>query len=260
MSTFATVYTVQLLNSKIERAIDDILGNILPEEEKGPNEEKSLEDKANGIKPIAAGVLLVSYKCAWGPDRVEHRYFDLACWSVKPQDSVITNVTFRHRQLLNLFNSMKKRVPEVTEAPFPQKKWIGKKNYAYYADRYSQLQKYFDVVGKNQTVALDEEWLKFFKLQFDPAAVERMETFKAALESICKNESIDWEYAYGYAQRLGLDTSPVDLLKIVAVEKNWKNCCRTCKQQSLGSHSRIYPRFSESKNGKHSRRQAIWSY
>ncbi|ETO35419.1 hypothetical protein RFI_01644, partial [Reticulomyxa filosa] len=30
---------------------------------------------------------------------------------------------------------------------------------------------------------------------------------------------IDWEYAFGYAQRLGLDASEVDLLKIVAVEK-----------------------------------------
>jgi heme/copper-type cytochrome/quinol oxidase subunit 2 len=127
MAAFGIAYTTELLNSKIEGAIEDVIKGIMPEEEEKANAEKSLEDKANDVKPIAAGCMLLSYKDAWGPDKVEHRYFDMACWSIKPKDSVVVNVTFRHRQLLNLYNSMKKRIPEVTEAPFPQKKWIGKK-------------------------------------------------------------------------------------------------------------------------------------
>jgi len=110
MGRFGEAYTAQLLNSKIQDAIQDVVQGVMPDSDDGPtNEEKSLQDKDSDVKPIAAGVTLVSYKLAWGPDHVEHRYYDLACWNIKPKDSVITNVTFRHRQLINLNNSMKKK-------------------------------------------------------------------------------------------------------------------------------------------------------
>jgi len=80
------------------------------------------------------------------------------------------------------------------------------------------MQKYFDTLSQNPKVALNEDWLKFFKLQYDAAADLRIQTFQSALQQICSNENIDWEYSFEYAQRLGIDTSEVDLLKIVAVE------------------------------------------
>jgi hypothetical protein len=219
---FGVAYTTELLNAKIEGAIEDVIKGVMPENEDG-NEEKKLEDKMNDIKPIAAGVMLMSYKNAWGPDRVEHRYYDMACWSVKPKDSVITNVTFRHRQLLGLYTTIKKKVPEAGEMAFPQKKRFGKRDGQFYSDRFVAMQKYFDTMSKNPKIALDEDWLKFFKLQFDPAAALRLQIFQLALASICAKDSIDWEYSFGYAQRLGLDVSQVDLLKIVAVEKVGRN-------------------------------------
>ncbi|ETN99259.1 hypothetical protein RFI_38222, partial [Reticulomyxa filosa] len=103
------------------------------------------------------------------------------------------------------------------------------KDYEFYYNRFSTMQKYLDEISNEPEVTLDKGWLKFFKLQFiqkktkkhtvDPAAALRLEIFIAALQNICSKNSIDWEYAFGYAQRLGLDASKVDLLKIVAVEK-----------------------------------------
>jgi len=81
------------------------------------------------------------------------------------------------------------------------------------------MQTYYDTVSKNPKVSLDDEWLKHFKLKYDAKEALRIQTFQSALQQICSNDSIDWEYSFSYAQRLGLDTSEVDLLKIVAVEK-----------------------------------------
>jgi len=220
MSNFALAYTATLVNVKLEGAIADVIKGVTPSVGKDdPNEEKSLEDKDNGVKPIAAGIMLVSYKQGEGPDHVEHRYYDLAGWSIKTQDSVVTNVTYRHRQLLGLFNSMKKRIPEVAGIAFPQKKRFGKRDAAFYSERFVGMQKYYDTVSRNPKVSLDNEWLKFFKLKYDPAAALRIEIFTKTLQSMCKKESIDWEYAFGYAQRMGLESSEADLLKIVAIEK-----------------------------------------
>jgi len=126
---FGVLYVQTLLNTKIENAIDDVVQGVMPQssDDAPGNEEDTLESKADDVKPIAAGVTLVSVKLAWGPDRVEHRYYDLACWSVKPKNSVISNITFRHRQLLGLHNAIKKRLPESNTAPFPQKKNVWKK-------------------------------------------------------------------------------------------------------------------------------------
>jgi len=126
LGTFALAFTTALLNSKIEGAIEQVVRGVLPSKEE-KSDEKSLEDKANDLKPIAAGVLLLSYKQGEGPDRMEHRYYDVAAWSVKSQDSVITNLTFRHRQLMALHNSMKKRHPKMGQTAFPQKKNVWKK-------------------------------------------------------------------------------------------------------------------------------------
>jgi hypothetical protein len=125
MTNFGLTYTGTLVNVKIEGAIADVIKGVKPSSS-DPNEEKKLEDK-DSSKPIAAGVMLISYKQGAGPDQVERRFYDIAAWSIKPKDSVITNATFRHYQLLNLFNSMKKRVPAVAGVAFPQKKSLEKK-------------------------------------------------------------------------------------------------------------------------------------
>jgi len=96
---------------------------------------------------------------------------------------------------------------------------FGKRDYTFYSNRFTALQKYYDVVSKEPKITLDVEWLKFFKLQYDPAAALRLQMFTRALQTICEKESIDWEYSFGYAQRLGLEGCEADLLKIVAVEK-----------------------------------------
>jgi hypothetical protein len=219
LKDFALSYTITLVNVKVEATIADAINGVVPQSEGSANEEKSLDDKDSKAKPIAAGVMLVSYKQGAGPDNVEHRYYDLAAWSIKPKDSVITNVTFRHRQLLSLFNSMKKRVPEVASVAYPQKKMFGKRDYTFYSQRFGGMQKYYDTVSRNPKVSLDDEWLKFFKLKADPAAALRIQVFTKTLESICTKNSIDWEYSFGYAQRMGLESSQADLLKIVAIEK-----------------------------------------
>jgi hypothetical protein len=234
MSNFGLTYTATLVNVKIEAAIADSIKGITPSVGKeNPNEEKSLEDKDNGAKPIAAGVMLVSYKQGEGPDHVEHRYYDLAAWSIKTEDSVITNVTYRHRQLLGLFNSMKKRVPEVAGVAFPQKKRFGKRDAAFYSERFVGMQKYYDTVTRNPKVSSDKEWLKFFKLKYDPAAALRIEIFTKTLQSVCKKESIDWEYAFDYAQRMGLESSQADLLKIVAIEKVGRDAAARVNEKVL---------------------------
>jgi len=126
---FGVLYIQTLLNTKIDDAIAEVIQGVMPQsgEDESANEEKGLADKLDDVKPIAAGATLVSYKLAWGPDRVEHRYYDMACWNVKPKNSVIVNVTFRHRQLLGFFNSIKKKIPAANAAPFPQKKNVWKK-------------------------------------------------------------------------------------------------------------------------------------
>jgi len=219
LGEFALAYTTTLVNIKIEATIADVINGVVPQSGGSANEEKSLDDKDTKVKPIAAGVMLVSYKQGAGPDNVEHRYYDLAAWSIKPKDSVVTNVTFRHRQLLSLFNSMKKRVPEVASIAFPQKKMFGKRDYTFYSQRFGGMQKYYDTVSRNPKVSLDDEWLKFFKLKADPAAALRIQVFTKALATICTKNSIDWEYSFSYAQRMGLEASTADLLKIVAIEK-----------------------------------------
>ncbi|ETN97645.1 hypothetical protein RFI_39884, partial [Reticulomyxa filosa] len=146
--------------------IEDVIKSVKPESKEDPqNEEKTLEDKLNDVKPLAAGAVLLSYKSAWGPDHIDHRYYDFAAWSIKPQDSVITNITYRHRQLLDFYGGLKKRVPKAGTLPFPQKKLLGKKDYEFYYNRFSTMQKYFDEISKQPEVTFDEGWLKFFKLQ-----------------------------------------------------------------------------------------------
>jgi hypothetical protein len=184
LGEFALGYTATLVNVKIEATIADVINGVVPQSGSA-NEEKSLDDKDSKVKPIAAGVMLVSYKQGAGPDNVEHRYYDIAGWCIKPKDSVITNVTYRHRQLLGLFNSMKKRVPEVASVAFPQKKMFGKRDYTFYSQRFGGMQKYYDTVSRNPKVSLDDEWLKFFKLKADPAAALRIQVFTKALENIC---------------------------------------------------------------------------
>jgi len=134
---------------------------------------------------------------------------------------------------LGLFNLMKKKVPEVAGVAFPQKKMFGKRDYTFYSTRFVGMQKYYDTVSRNPKVSLDEAWLKFFKLQYDPAAVLRVEIFTKTLQSICKKESIDWEYAFGYAQRMGLESSEADLLKIVAIEKVGRDAAQRVYEKVL---------------------------
>ncbi|ETO11558.1 hypothetical protein RFI_25818, partial [Reticulomyxa filosa] len=71
---------------------------------------------------------------------------------IKPQNSVITNITYQHIIQLHIL-------------PFHQKKLLGKKDYEFYYNRFSTMQKYFNEISKEPDVTFDEGQLTFFKLQ-----------------------------------------------------------------------------------------------
>lgn len=96
---------------------------------------------------------------------------------------------------------------------------FGRKGDQFYSDRFVALKNYFEVVPKNMDVSNCDEFLTFFKLKYDPKEALRLQTFTSALQTMCANDNIDWQYSFDYAQRLGLDLNEVDLLKIVAVER-----------------------------------------
>jgi hypothetical protein len=95
------------------------------------------------------------------------------------------------------------------------------------------MQKYYETVSRNPKVSTDVEWLKFFKLQHDAAAVLRIELFTKTMQSICKKESIDWDYAFDFAQRMGVDASEAELLKIVAIEKVGRDAAARVNEKVL---------------------------
>jgi hypothetical protein len=224
MTDFTQTYMSEMVNAKIEGAIEDAVDSMkdaagAAEEEDDGTEEKALEDKEEGVPPLASGVVLCGYKHGWGPDRAYHRYYDLAVFAIKAQDSVVDKVTYRHRQLQTFAARLRKKLGEAMPAcAFPGKK-ITKKDVKFYKARFDQMLIWFNMMSDTEAVRMDEDWLKFFQLEFDAARAERRELFFTALEAQCEKDGINWESALKTAQRLGCDLQEVEMLKVVAIEK-----------------------------------------
>jgi len=126
METFAKTYITELIKGKIDGVIDDAVNKVIPPEvmnvynklQGNDEEEEEVEDKKEGEgeeeKAIASGVHCISYRSGVGPDRKDHYFFDIACWSIKPKGSIIARVTQRHSSLIDHVKVLKKKSSKYT--------------------------------------------------------------------------------------------------------------------------------------------------
>ena len=163
MKDFSIEYIKALIQSKLDGAMDDAVATIFPSGDDDGGDEKGGDEKEPEV--IAAGVQLRGYKIAVGPDRVAHRYYDIAGFAIKPQGSVVCKVVRKHGQLTRFVKGFAKSCPDVPkEAAWPKKKMMGKNNQ-YYRDRYTSMDEYFKKVTEVDKVSTHKEFLEYFELQ-----------------------------------------------------------------------------------------------
>jgi len=225
MGKVTLFYIKGMLVLKVEDCIDEIVGSVDVREEEPDDEEevKELEDKETDDVPvIASGVYLTGYKNATGPDTLKHVYYDFSSFAIRPCDSVITRVTFKHSQLKKFNSSLQKKIencPEDVINAFPMEKKPKKGLGKFHRERYGGLDKYFQGMNKNRDITENEYFLMKFKLVYDEKSAQRRELFMGCLEDVCGDESIDFQEAVKTAQDIGIDLEEVELLKYVAVKK-----------------------------------------
>lgn len=226
---FTVFYIGALINSKLEDIMDEAVGAIMPDgledmmsgggdEQDEVIEEKEAEEKED-VKPYVSGCCVISYKTGRGPDNLDHRYYDIACWSLKSTDSVIIKTVSRHTQLLAFTKSLKKQVKSTPNAPFPAKKLTTKRTPEFYKERMKSIHEYFETVTVSQDVTESDTFLDFFNLKYNEKDEYLRGIFFDALQNMCESMNINWNAAQKRAERVGIDLSQVDMLKVVAIEK-----------------------------------------
>jgi len=238
---FTVFYIGALVNAKLEDLMDNAVSAVMPDgldaimsgddqgdeqaddvvEEKGDGDDE--EDEKGDAKPFASGVCVIAYKTGRGPDNVDHRYYDIAGWSLKPKGSVITKAVKRHTQLLGFTKDLKKAVKATPAAPFPAKKLATKRTAEFYKERMKQIHNYFETVTVSREVTESDKFLEFFKLQSDDEAEFLDGIFFDALQSMCEEMNINWNAACSRAERVGIEMDKVEMLKVVAIEKLGKD-------------------------------------
>lgn len=223
MADFTKSYVMTMVQKKLDDKIQEVVETIFPPEiaQKllgGDDEKNDLEEKAD-VPPIAAGLSCVGYRSAIGPDKAEHRYYDFACFSIKPKDSVICKVTKRHLHLQNFSQQLRQEVPETPNTPFPGKKRFGKKTDVYYRQRFDTMREYFTSVTVVDKVFSSDKFLMFFNLKFDEKRANMLDIFMSSLQSLCEDQNINWQEAVDTANRLGFTLDEAEMLKVVAVAK-----------------------------------------
>jgi len=260
METFAKTFISQLISGKISGIIDDAVSEVIPSDIKkivdklqgGDNEEEEAKDEnadnknEDDDKPIASGAHCVGYRNGIGPDRTEHRFYDLACWSIKPKGSMIVRVTQRHRVLLDHATILKKKIPNMPEEIFPKKK-MGGKDKNYYKQRYQQIRQYYINISKSNEVTNSDDFLVFFRLKEDDKLAAFNEVFFSALEAVCEQSGISWESCKRKAERLGLDVEPVEMLKVVAVAKIGRDASYRVRQEVANKTPNFVPAPAKNK-------------
>jgi len=236
---FTTYYIGALVNAKLEDLMDTAVSSVMPDgldaimsgddagdeqgddvvEEKGDDEEADDEEEKGDGVPFASGVCVIAYKTGRGPDNVDHRYYDIAGWSLKPKGSVIQKAVARHTQLLRFTKELKKAVKATPAASFPAKKLATKRTAEFYKERMKQIHTYFETITVSREVTESEVFLQQFELQTDEEAEFLNGIFFEALQSMCEDMNINWNSAKSRAERVGIDLDAVEMLKVVAIEK-----------------------------------------
>merc|ERR1719361_2047606 len=129
--------------------------------------EEKADDEKSDIKPFVSGCSVISYKTGKGADNIDHRYYDIACWSLKSTDTVILKSVARHTQLLAFTKSLKKAVKTTPAAPFPAKKLTSKRTPEFYKERMKTIHEYFETVVVSNDVTESDTFLDFFNLKYN---------------------------------------------------------------------------------------------
>lgn len=167
MKDFSVEYIKALIQSKLDGAMDDAVATVFPsgDDEDGGDGGDEKADEKEGPAVVAAGIQLRGYKIAVGPDRVAHRYYDIAGFSIKPEGSVVCKVVRKHGQLTQFVKSFGKQCGDIPkDAQWPKKKMMGKNNQ-YYRDRYTGMDQYFQKITEVDKVSTHAEFLKYFELE-----------------------------------------------------------------------------------------------
>eukprot|EP00483_Globobulimina_turgida_P009449 UN09468 len=156
MNDFTTFYISALINAKLEDIMDAAIETIMPDgledmmsgggDEQDDIIEQKEDDEKDDSKPYVSGVCVISYKTGRGPDNLDHRYYDIACWSLKSSDSLIIRNVFRHTQLLAFTKNLKKKVKSTPNASFPAKKLTAKRTPEFYKERMKSIHEYFETI------------------------------------------------------------------------------------------------------------------
>ena len=186
-------------------------------------EEKDDEEKEEGGKPFVSGVTVIAYKTGRGPDNLDHRYYDIACWSLRAENSVIIKSVYRHTQLLAFTKKLKKEVKSTPNAPFPAKKLTTKRTPEFYKERMKQIHEYFETIVTSEDVTASDCFLENFNLKYNAKKEFLRGIFFDALQQMCESTNINWNAAQKRAEKVGVDLSEVEMLKVVAIEKLGKS-------------------------------------
>merc|ERR1719203_927988 len=186
----------------------------------GDEQEDVIEEKADDEKdasaPYVSGCSVIAYKTGRGADNLDHRYYDIACWSLKPVDTVIIKSVARHTQLLAFTKDLKKKIKTTPSAPFPAKKLTSKRTPEFYKERMKTIHEYFETVVVSNDVTESKE---FFNLRFDAQQEFLQEIFFEALQNMCEDMGINWNSAQKRAEKVGIDMDQAEMLKVVVIEK-----------------------------------------
>jgi len=205
---------------------------ILLSHQQSSKKRKLKEDEKEETSSISVGVHCVGYRSAVDVDYVEHRYYDLACWNINTNQSIISRVTERHRSLLDFTTELQQKLPILRKTIFPGKQ-LGGKDKHYYASRFRDIKKYFETISHPDyfTVQNDTDFQTFFKLTNfktnDFQDEQQNELLFRALESYCDSkmdeDEINYQSCKRKGERLGIDNVFIEMLKIIAIATKGKN-------------------------------------
>jgi len=230
---FTKFYIGALVTAKLEDIMDSAVAAVMPDgledmlegggDDQGDVIEEKADDEKSEEKPFVSGVCVIAYKTARGPDNVDHRFYDIACWSLKTQDSVIIKNVSRHTQLLAFQKSLVKAVKTTPKAPFPAKQLTKKRTADFYKERMKAIHNYFEQVIISNDVTESDIFLDYFGLKYDPKAEFLQGIFFDAIQNMCEDMNINWNAAQKRAEKVGVDMSQSEILKVVAIEKLGKD-------------------------------------
>jgi len=238
MKVFTQEYIKVLINGKLQGAMDEAVETVMPSGLSGGDDdggddvvEEKADDEKEQSKPIAAGVQLHGYRLGTGPDYQAHRFYEFACFAIKEQDSVVAKVVKKHSQVTSWQKTFVKQCAEVPkEAVWPKKKMMGK-NDEYYRARYTSMDTYFKTITDVDAVSLNDKFLEYWSLQYDPARADRLDIFMSAAEGLCGAKHVNFQRAQRNAERLGFDLDECEMLKVIAVESVGRDCIRKLRAE-----------------------------